>query len=151
MAPGPVEERPELRLQRRYPVAAEKVWRAWTDPQALTKWFGPANLAGVVQAELDVRTGGRYRIRFSTADGGQNEVGGEYQEVQLHRRLVFSWAWHSTPERVSLVTIELRPYDGGTELDFTHARFFDQAARDNHGRGWGAAFEKLDAWMASAA
>jgi uncharacterized protein YndB with AHSA1/START domain len=101
---------------------------------------------------MDVRAGGRYRIRFATDDGERHEVGGEYREVELHRRLVFTWAWHSTPERVSLVTIDLRPAtDGGTDLDFTHARFFDQQAADNHRRGWTAAFDKLDAWMASIA
>ena len=34
-------ERPFLNLARRYPVAPEKVGRAWTDPQALKRWWGP--------------------------------------------------------------------------------------------------------------
>ena len=66
------------------------------------------------------------------------------------RRLVFSWAWQSTPERVSRVSLELRPVDGGTELVFVHDRFFDQAARDNHERGWGGTFEKLDRFLVAA-
>jgi uncharacterized protein YndB with AHSA1/START domain len=66
-----------------------------------------------------------------------------------HQRLSFSWAWKSTPERVSRVTIALRPVDGGTELEFVHDRFFDQAARDNHERGWTASFCKLDDLLGS--
>jgi uncharacterized protein YndB with AHSA1/START domain len=151
MAAGTVEDKPELHLTRHYPVAAEKVWRAWTDPQTLMRWFGPADAAGFIAADMDVRAGGRYRLRFRTQDGVENEVGGTYLEVEAPRRLVFSWAWHTTPERESLVTITLRPDAGGTELDFRHARFFDQAARDNHNRGWTAAFEKFDALMASIA
>ena len=149
MAQSPVTGRPSLRITRRYPVAPEKVWRAWTEPQALSRWFGPGEENSVTLAELDVREGGRYRIRFHTPDGEQHEVSGVYQEVVEHRRLCFSWAWQSTPERVSRVTIELRPVDGGTELDFVHDRFFDQAARDNHERGWTGTFAKLDALMAS--
>jgi uncharacterized protein YndB with AHSA1/START domain len=150
MAQGSLEQQQELRLTRRYPASPEKVWRAWTEPQALSRWFGPGEPGSVTLAELDLREGGRYRIRFGTPDGEQHEVSGVYQAVEPLRRLVFTWAWQSTPERVSQVTIALRPVEGGTELDFRHARFFDQAARDNHLRGWTATFDKLDAWMAAA-
>lgn len=142
-------ERPQLRLQRTYPVAPEKVWRAWTDPQALSAWFGPGDMESVTQAELDVRPGGRYRIRFQTPDGEQHEVGGTYEVVEPLRRLVFSWAWHTTPERVSRVTVRLEPVPGGTELDFVHEQFFDEAARTSHARGWSATFAKLDRWINS--
>lgn len=147
MAQGPVEQqKPELRLTRTYPVAIEKVWRAWTDPQALSQWFGPGPANSVLVADMDVRSGGRYRIRFE-AEGGEHEVAGTYQEVDAPRKLVFSWAWHSTPERVSLVTIALHAVDGGTQLDFLHERFFDQAARDKHEGGWAGTFAKLDALL----
>jgi uncharacterized protein YndB with AHSA1/START domain len=150
MAQSPVDQQAELRITRRYPIAPEKVWRAWTDPQALSQWFGPGPSPSVTLAEFDVRPGGRYRIRFDGLDGEKHEVGGAYEVVELNHRLVFSWAWHTTPDRVSRVSIVLRPVEGGTELDFRHDRFFDQVARDNHSRGWNAAFEKLDALMASA-
>jgi uncharacterized protein YndB with AHSA1/START domain len=96
-----------------------------------------------------VRAGGRYRIRFHTQDGEQHEVAGQYEVVERERRLVFSWAWRSTPERVSRVTVALRPVPGGTELEFLHERFFDEAARAGHERGWTATFEKLDRWISS--
>lgn len=111
----------------------------------LSRWFGPGDTDSVTRAELDVRVGGRYHIAFKTTDGQEHNVSGVYEEVELHRRLVFSWAWKSTPERVSLVRIALRPTDGGTQLEFVHTRFFDQPARDNHLRGWTGTFAKLDA------
>jgi len=145
----PAGQETQLRLIRRYPVAAEKVWRAWTDPQALSVWFGPGAPHSVLVAEVDVRAGGRYRIRFRTPDGEEHEVAGVYQQVDPGRRLVFSWAWHSTPERVSRVSITLQPVPDGTELEFVQDRFFDQAARDNHERGWTATLAKLDRWLTS--
>ena len=144
---SPVEEKPVLAITRRYPVAPEKVWRAWTDPQALSRWFGPGETDSVTLAELDVRVGGRYRIAFHTTDGEQHEVSGVYEEVQVNRRLSFTWAWKSTPERVSLVTVELNPTAQGCELNFRHERFFDQQARDNHQRGWAGTFIKLDEFL----
>ena len=53
-------DQPRLDITRVYPVAPEKVWRAWTDPQALRRWFGPGEPDSVTSAELDVRVGGRY-------------------------------------------------------------------------------------------
>ena len=147
----PVGERPQLRLTRRYPVAPAQVWRAWTDSQALSAWFGPGEPGSVDLAELDVRPGGRYRIRFHTPDGERHEVSGSYEQVQAPELLVFSWAWHSTPERVSRVTLRLRAVPGGTELDFLQERFFDQAARDGHERGWTATLAKLEVWLQASA
>ena len=142
----------ELCLRRRYPVAPEKVWRAWTDPQALIHWFGPGEPDSVTVAEVDLRVGGQYHIVFHTPDGEDHDVSGVYQEIVPNRRLVFSWAWRSTPERVSRVTVELTPLpepSEGCELVFTQDRFFDRAARLNHERGWRPTLDKLEAFLAA--
>ena len=136
----------EVRISRNYGVAPEKVWRAWTDPQALSQWFGPGNPL-VTTAEVDLRVGGRYRIVFKGASGAMNEVSGVYQEVVPHARLVFTWAFKSTPERVSRVSIELKQQAGGTELRFVHDRFYDEEARVGHDRGWQQGFVNLDAML----
>ena len=70
-----------------YPVAPDKVWRAWTEPQALSHWFGPGDPDSVTRAELDLRVGGRLRISFRTQDGEEHDVSGVYQEVVENRRL----------------------------------------------------------------
>ena len=112
-------EKPALSLQRRYPVAPEKVWRAWTDPQAIKRWWGPGGNDPVAVAELDVRVGGRFRIIFGGAQGTDHEVTGIYREVVPNRRLVFTWTWpRTTPERESLVTIVFKPAAGGTESQY---------------------------------
>lgn len=112
----------------------------------MTAWFGPGEPNSVTLAELDVRPGGRYRIRFHTPDGEEHEVSGAYERVEPHTLLSFSWAWRSTPERVSFVTVSLRAVDTGTEMDFRHERFFDRKAREDHAGGWALTLEKLDAW-----
>lgn len=129
--------RPSLTLTRRLRARPEKVYAAWTEPENLVRWFGPGQVKpGTTQAELDVRVGGRYRITFTGSNGEYHEVGGTYREVVPNEKLVFSWAWHSTPERESEVTVSIRPDGGGTLLTFHHAQFVDETARDNHQRGW---------------
>jgi uncharacterized protein YndB with AHSA1/START domain len=139
----------QLSITRRYPVAAEKVWRAWTEPQALSQWFGAMNCSApaVTSAEIDLRVGGRYRIAFNGGDGEAHLVSGEYLEVEPHSRLVFSWFFQSTPERVSRVSIGLAPVAGGTELHFVHDRFFDAQACANHARGWPPFFDTLGEFL----
>ena len=142
-------DKPSLTLFRKFPVAPEKVWRAWTEPQALKQWFGPDGQQQPVSvADVDVRVGGRFRLVFGGPDGNEHEAAGVYKEVQLHRKLVFTWCWpRTTPDRISQITILLRPEGKGTDMEFRHEQFFDQAARDGHERGWTATFGKLEAFL----
>jgi len=141
--------RPSLTLKRRLIAPPAKVYAAWTDPEKIARWFGPSQVkAGSVQADIDARIGGRFRIRLNTDDGAQHEAAGTYREVVPNEKLVFSWAWHSTPERESLVTVTLQPDGGGTLLTVHHEAFFDEAARDDHEIGWSGALDKLEKFIA---
>jgi len=96
-----------------------------------------------------VRVGGSYRISFDMADTGEySEVGGFYREVVSNEKLVFTWAWHSTPERESLVTVSIKPDGAGSLMIFTHEQFFDETARDNHNKGWNELFAQLEQVLA---
>ena len=144
--------KPSLTLQRHYPVAPEKVWRAWTDAEAVKRWWGPGPGEPVSLAELDVRVGGRFRIVFGGPDGKMHECAGVYKEVVPNRKLVFTWHWpNSTPERVSVVTIIFQAVGKGTELVFKHEQLFDEKARDDHKRGWSASLDKLADFFKGAA
>jgi uncharacterized protein YndB with AHSA1/START domain len=141
--------RPSLTLKRRLNAPPAKVWAAWTEPEKIAHWFGPAHTTdGSVRAELDVRVGGRFRASFSTDDGEYHQVGGVYREVVANEKLAFSWAWHSTPERESLVTVSLKPDGAGTLLTLQHEQFFDQAAADGHNNGWTGSLDKLEQYIA---
>jgi uncharacterized protein YndB with AHSA1/START domain len=141
--------RPSLTFKRRLNAAPAKVYAAWTDPEKITRWFGRSDAKpGSMQAVIDARIGGRFRVNFNTEDGEYYQVGGVYREVVPDQRLVFSWAWYSTPERESLVTVSLQPDGDGTLLTLQHEQLFDQAARDGHERGWIGALDKLEKMLA---
>jgi uncharacterized protein YndB with AHSA1/START domain len=142
-------EKPSLTLTRRLRAKPEKVYAAWTNPENLAQWFGPSVVTpGTTRAELDVRVGGRYRISFEATDGEHFQVDGIYREIVPNERLVFSWAWHSTPERESLVTVSLKPDGDGTLLTLLHEQLFDQAACDGHARGWNSSLDTLEKYLA---
>jgi uncharacterized protein YndB with AHSA1/START domain len=138
--------KPSLTLKRRIKAPPEKIYAAWTDPQQIAVWFGPGP-SETLHAEADARVGGRFRIRFRTPDGEEHDVSGSYREVAPNEKLVFTWAWRSTPERESLVTIALRKDGGDTLLTLTHEQFFDEVARDSHLQGWTGVLEKLERFV----
>jgi uncharacterized protein YndB with AHSA1/START domain len=140
-----LEKRESLNLARTYPVAPQKVWHAWTDPDALRIWWNQSDNPAW-QAELDVRVGGSYRIVMRGPDGRDHDVRGVYREVIPYRKLAFTWTVQgSTPELPrldgeSLVTVLLKPLPGGgTELAFRQEPIFDESARG----GWNGALDRL--------
>jgi uncharacterized protein YndB with AHSA1/START domain len=141
--------RPSLTLKRRLNAPPAKVYAAWTDPEKIARWFGPSQvIAGSVRADIDARIGGRYRVSFKMQDGEHHEVIGVYREMVPNQKLSFSWAWHSTPERESQVTVSLKSDGDGTLLTLHHEQLFDQAARDGHESGWIGTLDKLEKYVA---
>jgi uncharacterized protein YndB with AHSA1/START domain len=136
-------EQVSLQITRHYPFPPAKVFRAWTDPQALKAWFAPNPAFDLPEADVDLRVGGRYRILMIAPDGQQHCVSGAYREVAPPVRLVFTWSWSAAPERESLVTVELNDRDGGTELVLTHEHFHDADERGKHEHGWNANLDRL--------
>ena len=138
--------KPSLTIKRRINAAPAKVYAAWTDPEKLAAWFGmPSKMQeGSMRAETDPRIGGRYQISFTGIDGEYFQVGGIYRDIVPNELLVMSWAWHSTPERESQVTISIKPDAAGSLLILHHERFADEKARDGHEKGWNELLTRLE-------
>src|SRR6195952_2314407 len=133
---------PSLTLQRRINAKPAKIFAAWTEPSQLVKWMHPNN-NDVIHAEMDVRVGGRFRIIMREPGGEEHDVSGVFNEVAQDEKLVYTWAWRSTPERESLVTFTLRQDGEFTLLTLKHEQFFDETARDNHESGWNEILDGL--------
>jgi uncharacterized protein YndB with AHSA1/START domain len=142
-----IATKPSLTIKRRFKAAPAAVYNAWTEPAKIAQWFGPPGTK-VIEAEFETRTGGRFMILAKGESGDEFHVSGVVREAVANARLVYSWAWRSTPERESLVTVEFKPDGDGTLLLLTHEQFFDDEARDRHQQGWNGALTKLDAYLA---
>jgi uncharacterized protein YndB with AHSA1/START domain len=140
--------KPSLTVKRRLKAPPAKVFAAWTDPEKVKRWMGPGASTPVL-AENDARVGGSYRWVTKSADGEMHDVGGIYREVIANEKLVFTWAWKSTPERESVVTVLLKPDGDGTLLTLTHEQLFDEETRDRHRGGWNGALDKLEKFVIS--
>ena len=135
-----VATKPSLTIKRRFETAPEKVFAAWTDPEKLAQWMGPAGTLRL-EADCDLHVGGRYHIKMVMADD-EHDVSGVYREIVPNEKISFTWAWKSTPERESLVTVTFKPDGGGTIMTLLHEQFLDTDARDRHNAGWTSTMDK---------
>ena len=78
----------------------------------------------------------------------EHDVSGVYRDVVANEKLVFTWAWKSTPELESVVTVLLKADGDGTLLTLTHEQFADEASRNRHQHGWNGALDKLEKLVA---
>jgi uncharacterized protein YndB with AHSA1/START domain len=139
--------KPSLTIKRRFNAAPAKVFAAWIDPEKIKRWMGPGEVKAL-QVESDPRVGGRYRWLMQAPGGEHHDVSGIYREVIPNQKLVFTWAWKTTPERESLVTVEIKPDGTSSLMTLTHEQLFDAEARDRHQHGWNGAMDKLEKYLA---
>src|SRR3974390_1613185 len=100
--------KPSLIIRRRFKAAPERVYRAWTEPAQVARWFGPGNIT-VLEAVFEPRTGGRFMIHARSAEGEDHRVSGTVREAIPNSKVVYTWAWQSTPERQWLGPAEFKP------------------------------------------
>ncbi len=140
----------DLVLTRLIDAPREKVFRAWTDPEVLTRWFAPAPWT-VPRAELDVRPGGASLVVMRSPEGEEFPNRGVYLEVVPNERLVVTdayieaWEPAQKPFMTLILTFE---EEGGATRYTARARHWtpeDRAAHEAMGfhEGWGKCADQL--------
>jgi uncharacterized protein YndB with AHSA1/START domain len=142
----------DLLITRIIPAPRAIVWRCWSEPELLMRWFCPLPWR-VTKAEMDLRAGGRSNIRMEGPEGQVHDNAGTYLEVVSGRSIIFTDAMtegfipsKGEPFMVGHVTLTDAP-DGQTQMDWG-ARHWSDAARQKHEamgfhEGWSAAAAQL--------
>ena len=134
-----------LRVVRRFDVAAERVFDAWLDPEAIRVWMCPGEIFES-PATVNARVGGTYEI-VMRSPAGDDPHRGRYVEIDRPRRLAFTWTSASTEGKETLVTIEIRPLsEAACELTLVHSDL-PQVQVSQHATGWRAHLRILIAFL----
>lgn len=118
------------------------VFRMWSSPEHLTRWWGPKNFSSTSR-QLEFREGGRYHHLIHGPDGISDGMSGTFREIVENEKIVFTFAWDHDPSWVSLVTVTLRAEGARTRLTFRQEPFLDVETRDSHMGGWGECLDRL--------
>jgi uncharacterized protein YndB with AHSA1/START domain len=140
----------ELVLTRVLDAPRRLVFRVWTQPEHLVRWWGPRDFT-TPSCQMEVRSGGAYRICIRSREGTAYWMRGVYREVVEPERLVFTFAWEDeggAPGHETLVTVTFAEADGKTRLTFRQAVFETVADRDSHQEGWSECLDRLAAYLA---
>jgi uncharacterized protein YndB with AHSA1/START domain len=107
-----------VRLHRVVRAPAERIWRAFLDPDAMAKWLPPHGFTGKVH-QMDARVGGTYRMSFTNFSTGKSQpFGGKFVELTPHTRIKYTDSFEDPNLPGEMQTaVSLREFAGGTELN----------------------------------
>lgn len=121
---------------------AERLFDAWTQPAQLKKWWGPQSVV-CIDADVDLKVGGRYRIANQFPDGKVVWISGEFEAIDRPRKLVYTWRVGSEEGASERVTVTFEARGPTTEVIVTHERIPTDALRALHLQGWLGCLEGL--------
>ena len=133
----------ELLVTRVFDAPPSTVFRAWSEAALFRRWWMPKSVSGVslVSCDMDVRTGGKYRLEFGTGGAETMAFYGKYLEVVPNERIVWT---NDEGEEGAVTTVTFEDVGGKTKLVFSEV-YPSQAARDEALQGSAAALpEQLD-------
>ena len=141
----------QIVITRSFDAPRELVFQAFTDPEAVARWWGLRNTETVVD-ELEARPGGRWRFVERSGDGREDAFHGVYHDAVAPERIVYTFEYEGMPGHVLLETITLEERDGRTLM--TDASVF-QSVADRDGmlqsgmeKGAAESMDRLDQYLA---
>ena len=134
----------EIAITRVFDAPRELVWKAWTDPAQLARWWGRRGWSTPPDSvTMDVRPGGVFRLNsISETDGSQMPQEFVYVEVVEPERLVFGQTGGGGPGGTAVVTLTDLG-DGRTEMTFETRIEASEELRDRAEAGMRSAFDRL--------
>jgi uncharacterized protein YndB with AHSA1/START domain len=147
----------ELVITRVFDAPRELVWKAWTDPQHLQRWWGPKGYSAPV-AEVDLRVGGKYLLAMRSPEGQDFYSTGTYQKIDPPNELVYTDSFADAQGNVVtadyygmaadfprelVVRITFEEDEGKTRMTLRHAGMPMGDMAEQTGAGWNESFDKL--------
>jgi uncharacterized protein YndB with AHSA1/START domain len=129
------------------------VFKAWTHPEHLARWWGPRGYT-LPECKVDFRPGGAFFMLMRSPEGTDHRLRGTYREITPPERLVCTWAWEDedgTLGHETVLTVSFAEEGDKTKLTLHQAVFESVTARDAHNEGWTRCLERLAAYVEEAA
>ena len=147
----------DIVIMRIFDAPCDLVWKAWTDPERMKRWWGPKNFTAPV-IKIDFRVGGKYLYCMRSPDGQYFWSTGVYREIVELERIVCTDSFADekgnqvTPSHYGmvgdwpaefLVTVTFEEHEGKTKMTLRHVGIPAGQMGDMAEVGWNESFDKL--------
>lgn len=147
----------ELVITRILDAPRELLWKAWTDPEMIKKWWGPKNFTAPV-IKVDLRVGGKYLYCMRSPEGQDFWSTGVYHEIVPMERIVCTDSFADEKGNVMpashygmagdwpselVVTVTFEDHDGKTKMTLKHVGLPAGTMSDLTSAGWNESFDRL--------
>lgn len=147
----------ELVITRIFDAPRELVWKAWTEPEHLKRWWGPKNYTSPA-SKIDLHIGGRYLNCMRSPEGKEFWSTGVFREIVPMERLVFTDSFADEKGNVVPathygfgsdfpleleVTVTFEEQEGKTKMTLRHTGLPAGEMSDMTKAGWNESFDKL--------
>jgi uncharacterized protein len=137
----------EMVVARIIDAPREAVYAAWTQPERLWRWFGPAGFT-LPRCEVDVRVGGSYRFVMRAPDGVEHPFHGTYREIAANERLVFTAVVEGEHGGEQLTEVRFAALGRRTRVTVRQTAPRHEAFARGQEQGWSESLERLGALVA---
>lgn len=120
----------QIHIERRFQAPAALVWRAWTTPELVARWWSDDTMP-IQSVDIDLRPGGSWRYVIAGPDGSEMGWHGTFREVEPTHRLVSTEVFEGFPDAEAVNTLTLAEANGVTTLSVL-VQHSCQAHRDGH-------------------
>jgi len=146
-----------LLISRTFNAPVKLVWKAWTDPQHLMKWWGPKNFTSPY-CKIDFRVGGKYHFCMRSSEGQEFWSTGTYREIVPFKRIVWTDSFADEKGNVIhasalgmgedfpmelLITLTFEEINGKTKFALLHEGIPAGELTDMTNAGWNESLDKL--------
>jgi uncharacterized protein YndB with AHSA1/START domain len=139
----------ELVVSRLIDAPRALVFRAWTQPEHVARWWGPQGFT-TIHCDMDIRVGGKYRCAMRSPRGTEHWKVGVYREIREPERIVFTFAWedaYGNPGHELLTTVTFEERGTKTMLTLRQSTFQTAGQCDSHLTGWASCLERFAEYM----
>jgi uncharacterized protein YndB with AHSA1/START domain len=125
----------------------DAVFAAWTRPDSLRRWFGPAGFT-LPGCAMDLRVGGDYRFVMRGPDGEEYPLHGTFQEITPNERLVFTSVIEGEHGGEQVTTVRFAAVGRRTRVTVTQTVPEHEPYARGQEQGWSESLERLGALLA---
>ncbi len=134
-----------VHIVRDLPGSPRSLFRAWTTPCLMKRWFHLRPSRETVEVAVDLRVGGSYRLEMRDTTGKMHAYAGHYQEVRPPESLAFTWPPYGDKSAETLVVLHFRPgpAEGSSSVELSHSGLLHAQMRDDHQAVWDLCLDRL--------